>query len=300
MKDTCDMHIHTHYSDGNLSGSELLEYAAKRGLKKLSITDHDCVDFYLDKNNMDILKDFDYITGCEFNCAYGDVPIEILGYGIDVVAAKKYLDKYGVTENILERYRSDETPKVFAKYGVKLKYDPNSIDFTKKCPMVLEKLHEVILQDPVASQFLYTENPNLLNSVSAFLREGLNNPASKIFIAPHKVYPSYQKICDLIQKLGGMPFLAHPYQYGKNMNKVLDGVKDCVCGVECYHPSSNYPEKIEYLESFCRKHNLMISGGSDFHIQDPNGDDLLNKMDVPAQYFNEIKTVHSVKNRSRA
>ena len=32
MIETCDMHIHTNYSDGNLSGVELLQYASKKGL----------------------------------------------------------------------------------------------------------------------------------------------------------------------------------------------------------------------------------------------------------------------------
>lgn len=289
MKKTCDMHIHTEHSDGNLSSSEILQYATKRGLKKLSITDHDCVDFYLDEKTIDMLKDFDYVTGCEFVCAYGNVPIEILGYGINVKEAKKYLDMYGISENKIERYRSDYIPKVFANNGIILDYDPKSIDFTKKSPMVLEKIHDVILKNKEAVSFLNKENPNLVKSVSAFLREGINNPKSKIFIAPYKLYPTYDKITALIKKLGGISFLAHPYQYGDNMDKVLEGVKQYVDGIECYHYTTREKAKIDYLKSFCEKNNLMISGGSDFHVREPNGDDLLNKLDIPEQYFDEIK-----------
>ena len=290
MIETCDMHIHTNNSDGNLSGAELLKYAKECGLKKLAITDHDCVDFYLDENTVDLLKNFDYVTGCEFICSYGDVPIEILGYGIDVKRAKKYLDVYGISENTVERYRSDKIPKIFKKNGITLDYDPKCIDFTKKCPMVLEKLHEVVLQNPEAVQFLYKENPNLLKSVSSFLREGLNNPTSKIFIAPHTIYPTYDKITALIKQLGGISFLAHPYQYGDNMNRVLDGVKNNVDGIECYHYTAIEKTKIDYLKKFCKKNNLMISGGSDFHTYDFKRNDLLNKLDIPAKYFDEIKT----------
>lgn len=290
MKETCDMHIHTTSSDGNLTGSELLQYATSRGLNKLSITDHDCVDFYLDEEAMSMLKDFDYVTGCEFVCSFNDVPIEILGYGINVKETKKYLDLYGVTENKIERYRSDMVPKVFARHGIILDYNPECIDFTQKCPMVLEKLHEIILENPEAVRFLYKENPNLIKSVSMFLREGLNNPSSKIFIDPNKLYPKYDKIINLIKSLGGLSFLAHPYQYGDNMNNILEGVKGLIDGVECYHYTTREKEKTEYLKDFCNKNNLMISGGSDFHIRSVNGDDLLNKLDITAQYFDEIKT----------
>lgn len=290
MKETCDMHIHTSYSDGNLSGVELLEYARKKGLTKLSITDHDCVDFYLDEKVLEMINDFDYVTGCEFVCSCGDVPIEILGYGINIQGAKEYLDMYGVTENRVERYRSDCIPEVFKKYGIILDYDPKCIDFTKKCPMVLEAIYDSVLKNHDAVKFLNEENPNILKSVSSFLREGLNNPNSKIFIEPNKIYPTYEKITELINKLGGISFLAHPYQYGENMDRVLEKVKQYVVGIECYHYTTDKKEKIEYLKSFCKKNNLMISGGSDFHVRDDKGTDLLNMLDIPSHYFDDIKT----------
>lgn len=288
MKDTCDMHIHTNYSDGNLSSVELLQYAAKKGLKKFVVTDHDCVDFYLDENITDSLKDFDYVTGCEFVCSYGNVPIEILGYGINVEEAKAYLDVYGINENKIEMYRSDNIPKAFAKHGIDLNYNPESVDFSLKSPMVLEKIHDIVLKNHDAVTFLNKENPNLVKSISCFLRDGINNPNSKIFIEPHKLYPSYDKITSLIKKLGGLSFLAHPYQYGDNMDNVLNGVKDYVDGIECYHYTTS-EEKTNNLKDFCLENDLMISGGSDFHIKDPDGNDLLNKLNIPGQYFDEIK-----------
>ena len=74
------------------------------------------------------------------------------------------------------------------------------------------------------------------------------------------------------------------------MYSVLDGVKNSVDGVECYHYTAKEKDKSNYLKAFCKDNNLMISGGSDFHIHDENGEDLLNKLDVPAEYFDEIKT----------
>ena len=36
-----DLHIHSHYSDGMLSPSELIEKAVKEDVKIISITDHE-------------------------------------------------------------------------------------------------------------------------------------------------------------------------------------------------------------------------------------------------------------------
>ena len=291
MKKTCDMHIHTNYSDGLLSPEELIYHAKSIGLEKLSITDHDSVDFYLDKTTKKALADtgINCITGCEFVCACDDVPIEILGYGIDVKKAKKYLDKHGITQNTLERYRSEMIPKVFLKHGIELDYDPSQIDFSKKNPRVLQHIYSIILNNPDAVNLMCEENPDLLGGIDAFLRLGLNNPKSKICIEPHKVYPQFQTITDLIKTLGGLSFLAHPYQYKNNMTKVLNSVKDYVDGIECYHFTSRSSHKSSYLKHFCEKHNLMISGGSDFHTLDASSEkSLLNALDVPEQYFDNI------------
>ncbi|WP_415238617.1 PHP domain-containing protein, partial [Seleniivibrio woodruffii] len=39
-----DLHCHSTYSDGTFSPSKLLEYAEKRGVEVLALTDHDTVD----------------------------------------------------------------------------------------------------------------------------------------------------------------------------------------------------------------------------------------------------------------
>ena len=41
-----DLHIHTNFSDGILTVREVLDVAYTKGLKAVSITDHDCIDAY--------------------------------------------------------------------------------------------------------------------------------------------------------------------------------------------------------------------------------------------------------------
>lgn len=290
MTNTCDMHIHTHYSDGDLSGVELLKFAKERKLKKISVTDHDCVDFYFHPESIELLKNFDYIPGCEFVCAFENVPIEILGYGIDLQKTKRYLEKFGVTHNKMEKYRGDRIPKLFAKQGIILDYDPDSIDFSQKNPHVLESLFASILKNPKAVSFLNEENPNLTKSSGMFLREGLNNPDSKIFIQSSTLYPTYEKITKKIKELGGISFLAHPYQYRNNMVRVLQGVKDHVDGIECYHFTSKEEEQRNFLKKFCERNSLMVCGGSDFHKKKQGCEkSLLNQLGVPEEVFDTIK-----------
>jgi len=78
-----NLHIHTNFSDGKLSPSEIIELAVKKNLKYISITDHNTVEAY---GNLPHIADEDLkiITGVEFDCWYKSNFMHILGYGIDL------------------------------------------------------------------------------------------------------------------------------------------------------------------------------------------------------------------------
>ncbi len=76
-----DLHIHSNESDGKMTPYEIVEQAARRGLKYISIADHNTIDAYLNTN---ILKEDIVIPAVEFDCYYRGNLIHILGYGINI------------------------------------------------------------------------------------------------------------------------------------------------------------------------------------------------------------------------
>ncbi len=266
-----DMHIHTTNSDGKLFVSEVLILAKMLELNNISITDHDCVDAYFDDDLITIAQKLKIkiITGCEFVCmGPNSVPIEILGYGINLNLARLYLNKYGITQKYLEFYRFEKIPKIFKNLGITLEFDMGKIDFSAKDPGALPVLFDSILNNKQAKTLCEEENPELTKSVGNFLRLGLNNPSSKFFMDMTSTYPSYTRIIELIHNLGGIAFLAHPHQYKAEMQNVLNAVaKANIDGIECFHFTSTIsnPNGYKELLEFAKKHKLMISGGSDFH-----------------------------------
>ena len=290
LKGETTMHCHTTWSDGSESPLEVIYLAKLIGLESLVIADHDCIDAYLDP---EVLKAFEEtgiktIPACEMVCAYEDVGIEILAYGVDPVKMKAYLDEHGITQNALERYRSEMVPKAFARHGIILDYDPSQIDFSLKDPRVLPALFESIKRNPDAVKLLMEENPEMLESTGNLLRAGLNNPKSKIFIEPNSIYPQYDKIAKLIHDMGGVAVLAHPYQYKKEMQRVLDGVVGHVDGIECYHFTSEDPERIQFLKNFAKKYNLLVTGGTDYHGLLSKGGKNKLSAGVPIEYFYSV------------
>lgn len=288
INSNCDMHTHTNCSDGELSHVQFVNFAHELGVKYLSVTDHDNVDFYLNKEAINLLNKYQiqYITGCEFVCRVGLHPIEILGYGIDVDKAKKYLDKHGVPEEKMRTMRVKESKIIFKKLGF-------NIDFKDLDQDPVDVIYDEIKSNSKLKDIIEAENPCLLESPSNVLRQGLNNPKSILYINPRKYFPSYKKIIKLIQKkLHGVAIVAHPFHYGYVMEKVLTScVNANIDGIECYHYTVNSKAKNEYLINYAKRNNLLISGGSDFH----NRGDIKNMREqkmikIPANVFKTIKS----------
>ncbi len=76
-----NLHIHSTHSDGERSFDELVNQAKKLNLKFFSITDHNSVSGYKDKDLSEIPN---LIKGVEFDCFYKMSLLHILGYNIDI------------------------------------------------------------------------------------------------------------------------------------------------------------------------------------------------------------------------
>lgn len=80
-ENTVNLHIHSVFSDGEVSAEDLVGQAKSKGLKYIAISDHNTLNAYL---KTDILKEDIVIPAIEFDSWCGSVFLHMLGYGIDV------------------------------------------------------------------------------------------------------------------------------------------------------------------------------------------------------------------------
>ncbi|MGK7944242.1 MAG: PHP domain-containing protein [Microcystaceae cyanobacterium] len=81
-----NFHLHTHYSDGQLSPTDLLDQAVKIGLKGLAITDHHSVKgYYTAQSYLQTINQakIHLWTGIEITSDLEDVDVHLLGYGFN-------------------------------------------------------------------------------------------------------------------------------------------------------------------------------------------------------------------------
>ena len=261
-----DLHMHTKYSDGTDSLVELLNNANKKELKVISITDHDCVDSYKELDELYIERYYNgrIIVGCEFTTSFDNRTIEVLGYGFDYKKVNEYLSNFYTDEFVISSRIALFNRLVNILKENNLIYNNKVIEDAIKDKFYLISIYNELIK--------YKENEDILNehlfgSYSDFIRKGIYNPKSKLFLNHGEFKPKIEEIINIIHSCGGIAFLAHPFQYKFNDTEIfLDKIYNKINfdGIECFYTTFT-EEQIDYIKDFANKRNLLISGGSDYH-----------------------------------
>jgi hypothetical protein len=264
-----DLHIHSDKSDGTDSPIEILKKAEELKLEYISITDHESIEAYRDFEKIDVKKYYNgkIINGIELKNFYNGHIIDILGYDIDLDLIQKHLDKY---------FKKNTHAVLQTKY-LKNFYNQAEAMNLKLTP--IEELNWNPDKDWASLVFYeeikkYPENELKLakdiwdNDFSYFKQNYTYNKENSFYNDKSKDYPSPEITVKAIHKAGGKAFIAHTFEYSwiEDKKEFLDYlIKDVkIDGLECFH--SNFKNnEFEYLIEYCRKHNLYMSGGSDYH-----------------------------------
>lgn len=239
-----DLHLHTLFSDGTSSPAELVELARREGIDCLSIADHDTVMGvepaleYAQKEGIEIL------SGIELTAEYKNQEIHILGYLIDHKAGSLIEKLEVLRQNRIERvYKITDKLK-----GIGISLAPDKV-FALADNATVGRMH-------VARAMV---NEGIVGSpAEAFTR--FIGDKGRAYVCGFRLSPG--EAIGLIRKVGGLSVLAHPYTVKDELVRWL--IELGVDGLEVYYPEHNPTATAFYLD-FARKHNLLVTGGSDYH-----------------------------------
>jgi len=245
-----DLHLHTNYSDGDLSPDELIHLAKKNKLDLIAITDHDTITGLKNIHNRD---NIDIINGIEFSCKVDKGRMHLLGYNIDI-NNKELNEKINeLRDNSLNTLLS-LIVQLKVDYGIVFKYDD--------IKDLINSNHHLGRPDLAKLLIKY----GYIKEVQEAFDKYLNDSYDKI--RGTNKWLTYKEAIELIVKSGGIPVLAHPKSLNLSEKELLFLIKDMVkCGlkgIEVYH-SSHSDENIKLFENISRELGLIISGGSDYH-----------------------------------
>lgn len=243
--DQMDLHIHTTFSDGDMTPEEMVAEARKAGLAGIAITDHDEIEGVRAAQVAAAGTDFLVIPGVELSTSDGKNDIHILGYLIDIDSSelRKYLDifrdarlKRGI--HMVERLKD---------MGVDIDVDS-----------VLQIAGGGAVGRPhIAAALL--QNGCVESAEDAFRKYiGFNSPA---YVPKYQLKPS--DAFKLIRDAGGVGAMSHPGTTRKD-ELITEFIAGGMRAIEVYHPKHSQSETARY-KRLAEKMGLVVTGGSDSH-----------------------------------
>ncbi|MBN1465589.1 PHP domain-containing protein [candidate division KSB1 bacterium] len=259
-----DLHIHSTCSDGLLTPAEIISVAQRRGLRAISITDHDTVAATTVAVELGLKAHLDVVPGIEIGVAHRGCDVHLLGYFID--ATSRSLKGYAELLMQSREGRAREIVRVLQRQGIKIPYE-----------MVQQKANGAPIGRPHIAQVLLEEG-YVFSSYEAFQKYLGENKAGDI----PKLNIGLQRAVQIIKEAGGLAFLAHPVTIGcceEVLNLLIGYGLD---GIETIHPKHTARFR-EHFGRIARKYDLLESGGSDCHGRD--GDISLGTLDIPYSFL---------------
>jgi predicted metal-dependent phosphoesterase TrpH len=241
-----DLHTHTTASDGALMPRALVREAVKHGVRVLAVTDHDTTDGLGEALDEGVRHPgLEIIPGLEINCDVAGGEVHVLGYFVDY--------QQPPFQAFLEEQRKERRDRIhriaerLAELGVPI--DPAEVFALVKegsagrphiAQVMVQRGHVKSVREAF-DRFLHTNGP-------------ANVPRKRLTPADAVRF---------IAGASGVPVLAHPGIAGKD-DLIDELIAAGLQGIEVYYAEHTPKQIADYLDR-CRRHDLVATGGSDFH-----------------------------------
>lgn len=248
-----DLHTHSTASDGSYSPADLVGLAARSGIRKLALTDHDTTDGINEARTASQNFEIELISGVELSAQWQNRTLHIVGLYVDpedtalkaaIARAKNVradrareigsrLEKAGITNAYRLTKRQHETEQLgrshFARMLVEQGYAKN---FTQ-----------------VFKRYMVRGKPGYASARWMDLETAINT----------------------IHQAGGVAVFAHPARYNLSRTQLRKAIRDFSSwdgdALEIVSGKTN-PKEIEDMTRLAQDNNLAGSMGSDFHGPD--------------------------------
>ena len=265
-----DLHMHTRFSDGEMTPQELIDMRVAEGYELLAITDHDGIGGSVAGAQYAESLGLQFIYGIEFDSE--DVlgkDLHILGYGFDP-HDENFMDTLiYVTDE--RRNRNEKFRYCLNKrgYGITPEeiWNVNNGRYVGKPTFATVMVQKGIVKD-------------VKEAFDTVFKEADLKAIKKITLPT-------QTVVKVIQDAGGLAVMAHPMEqrranesfeeFKPRMYELMDKMIEYgIDGIECFHPSAS-PEQSELLVAYAKEHGLMITRGSDFHSKENRNYDIFHR-----------------------
>jgi 3',5'-nucleoside bisphosphate phosphatase len=247
-----DLHAHTSWSDGTCGVIDLFREAAEAELSTLALTDHDTVAGWAELPEAVAASGVAAVPGIEVSSEHERLSVHILALLVDPDPGTRLSAE-------MARARSSRTDR--ARRMVELIGEDHPITWDD----VLEQ---------VAGESTVIGRPHIADALVAHGAIPDRSAAFQEILSPSGPYyvpyyaPSPGDAVRAIRDAGGVAIIAHPASASRDAGLPVDLLEDMVraglAGIEVDHREHDEAERAR-LRDFARTHDLLITGGSDYH-----------------------------------
>lgn len=243
----CDLHIHSHFSDGTCSPAELIQLAEEAELAAVALCDHNTVAGLPSFLEAAKSSPVEAVPGIEFSTEYRGRELHILGL---FVRPQHYDAVNELLAEALERKKQSNIALIekLQEQGLKIDYDA-----------------------------IRAETSGSINRavIGAWLvRHGYGASMDEVFdrwlslerglYVPPKRPDAFETI-RFIKSIGAVAVLAHPFlNLDEGQLRAFLRQAEGLDGMEVYYPKFS-PEQTALAGKIAEEFGLVKSGGSDFH-----------------------------------
>ncbi len=272
-----DLHTHTFHSDGTFSPEELVRRAREKNLSLLSITDHDSIagiEAAIRAAGGDpstgLGTGLEILAGVELTVAFKDRELHVLGYGIRIndPALTAFFAK-------MQIYRQDRIRKMIDRLGER----GVEVSFEEVAAVAGEgsigrpHLAEALIKrgavrslDEAFQKYIGDKGPCFVKGATLTVAQAV----------------------DLIRSGGGVSSLAHPHRIVDDA-WIPELASAGIQAIEAFH-SDHDAAVTDHYRQMAKRHNLLVTGGSDCHGFRKNKGPLLGSVTLPYHpYVEQLK-----------
>ncbi|WP_243224799.1 PHP domain-containing protein [Microbacterium sp. CIAB417] len=245
-----DLHLHSNHSDGTQPPSEVVRQAHAHGIRTLALTDHDRTTGWEEAGRAAAELGMTFLPGMELSAKHEWRSVHVLGYLFDPIdpalAAETDRirgDRVGRAERIVRNIGRD--------------YDLHWDD------VLAQTTQDATVGRPHIADALIARGI-VRDRAEAF--DGILHPREGYY-EPHYA-PDPLTAVRLITRAGGVAIIAHPVTSGRDRMMPLAFIERLIAeglgGFEIDHRENTEDGK-RLLRSIAAKHDLIVTGSSDYH-----------------------------------
>ena len=267
-----DLHVHTTFSDGDMTPEEMVREAQKRGLAGIGIADHDEIGGAAVAMEAAGSSGFEVVAAVELSTSDSKTDVHVLGFMIDLKNENllSYLKLFRDARlrrglDMVERLR-----------GMGLALDPG---------LVLEIANGGSVGRPHVAEALLRSG--FVESYEEAFRKyiGFDSPA---YVPKYQLKPNLA--FQLIAEAGGVGAIAHPGTLRRD-DLITEFMTCGMRALEVFHPKHN-ERSVAHYQQLADKMGLVATGGSDTHGR-RDGNLLLGSCTVPYSTIDELRRARS-------